>query len=282
MANTSRPCSAAARAVMSEPEASAASTTRQPRARPLIRRLRRGKLCASGPLPSANSDSSRPRSAICCRERRVAPRVDDVDAGAEHRDGRAGARPARRDARRRRCRARVPRRWSARRRSAPGRSSRRCVSPCAVALRLPTIAKRRALQQLDAAARIKQRRRIGDLEQRSADSVSSASVITCVAGLLEPTASACATAPRTASESQCVERRRRSERGELGALARENLMRQAELLEQAAKCGGAEPGCERELQPARQPGVLRHAGGEAREKRSRGRNARASAPHPEG
>ena len=44
MANTSRPCSRAARAVIREPERSAASTTRVPRLRPLIMRLRRGKL----------------------------------------------------------------------------------------------------------------------------------------------------------------------------------------------------------------------------------------------
>ena len=54
------------------------------------------------------------------------------------------------------------------------------------------------------------------------------------------------------------ERRRRCERGELGALAGEDCLRQAELLQQPAEGGGAEPGGERELQPARQPGVLTH------------------------
>ena len=37
--------------------------------------------------------------------------------------------------------------------------------PCAVALRLPTIASAGAVQQLDAALRVEERRRIGDLEQ---------------------------------------------------------------------------------------------------------------------
>ena len=57
-ANTSRPWSAAQRAVMSEPDSTAASTTRQPRARPLIRRLRRGKLWAIAAVPSGNRNSS--------------------------------------------------------------------------------------------------------------------------------------------------------------------------------------------------------------------------------
>ena len=43
IANTSRPCSPAQRAVISEPDDSVASTTSTPRARPLISRLRRGK-----------------------------------------------------------------------------------------------------------------------------------------------------------------------------------------------------------------------------------------------
>jgi hypothetical protein len=73
---------------------------------------------------------------------------------------------------------------------------------------------------------------------------------------------------RTASNERFD--RRRSERGQLGAPARQDLLRQTELLEKAAQCGGAEPGCERELKPARQPGILRHAGGEERESFSRG------------
>src|SRR5882762_10504415 len=64
MASTSRPCSAARRAVMSEPESRVASTTRQPRARPEMRRLRRGKFPALGGVPSGNSDTSAPRDKI--------------------------------------------------------------------------------------------------------------------------------------------------------------------------------------------------------------------------
>src|SRR5436853_425707 len=33
------------------------------------------------------------------------------------------------------------------------------------------------------------------------------------------------------------------------------------LAKHAAQCGGTQPGSERQLQPARQPGVARHAGG---------------------
>src|SRR6267378_82949 len=64
MASTSRPCSAARRAVMSEPESRVASTTRQPRARPEMRRLRRGKFPALGGVPSGNSETSAPRNKI--------------------------------------------------------------------------------------------------------------------------------------------------------------------------------------------------------------------------
>ena len=44
IANTSRPCSSASLAVIKEPDASAASTTRQPLDKPLMILLRRGKL----------------------------------------------------------------------------------------------------------------------------------------------------------------------------------------------------------------------------------------------
>ena len=77
--------------MISEPLASAASTTSTPRASPLIRRLRRGKLAASGGVPSGNSDTSAPRAAIGLIQSRVPLRIDDVDAAAEHRDRRSGA-----------------------------------------------------------------------------------------------------------------------------------------------------------------------------------------------
>ena len=66
IANTSRPCSPASRAVISEPDERVASTTSTPFARPLISRLRRGKFCRSGGVPGRNSDSSTPDSAITC------------------------------------------------------------------------------------------------------------------------------------------------------------------------------------------------------------------------
>ncbi len=66
MANTSRPCSAARRAVISEPEASAASTTSVPCDRPEMMRLRLGKLAASGGVPSGYSLTSRPWRAMRC------------------------------------------------------------------------------------------------------------------------------------------------------------------------------------------------------------------------
>ena len=47
-AKTSRPCSPASRAVISDPERRAASTTTTPSERPEISRLRRGKSCARG------------------------------------------------------------------------------------------------------------------------------------------------------------------------------------------------------------------------------------------
>ena len=56
---------------------------------PLIRRLRRGKLAASGAVPSGNSESTSPRASSSREQRGVAARVDDVDAIAEHRDARA-------------------------------------------------------------------------------------------------------------------------------------------------------------------------------------------------
>ena len=110
MANTSRPCSAAARAVMSEPDASAASTTRQPRARPLIRRLRRGKLRRRAACRAGNSDTSKAALGDLRCELGVAARIDDVDAGAEDGDGRRPRPQGRRDALRRRCRARARKR----------------------------------------------------------------------------------------------------------------------------------------------------------------------------
>jgi hypothetical protein len=61
-ANTSRPCSAAIRAVISDPERMAASTTTTPSAAPEISRLRRGKSRARGTCPSGISEIAAPVS----------------------------------------------------------------------------------------------------------------------------------------------------------------------------------------------------------------------------
>ena len=69
-ANTSRPYSAACRAVISEPDCSAASTTSVPRASPAMMRLRIGKLGGSGGVPGANSLTSTPAVAMRCASAR--------------------------------------------------------------------------------------------------------------------------------------------------------------------------------------------------------------------
>ncbi len=63
-ANTSRPCSSAQSAVMSEPLLAAASTTTTPRARPLMRRLRTGKKRGCGSAPGQYSEMIAPCSAM--------------------------------------------------------------------------------------------------------------------------------------------------------------------------------------------------------------------------
>ena len=64
MANTSRPMSVAIWAVMSEPDASEASTTKVPADKPAMMRLRLGKLARSANVPNANSDNNKPCWAI--------------------------------------------------------------------------------------------------------------------------------------------------------------------------------------------------------------------------
>ena len=63
-ANTSRPCSAAVRAVISVPDRRAASTISTPSAMPEMMRLRRGKSCARGTKPGGFSLTRQPRSPI--------------------------------------------------------------------------------------------------------------------------------------------------------------------------------------------------------------------------
>ena len=63
-AKTSRPCSAASRAVISEPERNAASTTMTPSARPEISRLRRGKSRLRGSRSSGISETAAPSATM--------------------------------------------------------------------------------------------------------------------------------------------------------------------------------------------------------------------------
>ena len=90
IANTSRPASAARRAVMSEPDRTAASTTSVPRARPAMMRFLIGKFSGSAVVPIANSLTTSPFGGDPPREGAVACRIDDVEPRADHRD-RAGA-----------------------------------------------------------------------------------------------------------------------------------------------------------------------------------------------
>ena len=170
IANTSRPCSAAWRAVISEPDCAAASTTSTPAARPLMIRLRFGK------LP---------------RQRRRADRVFADDAAFLARCGRTarGCAPGRRG--RGRCRPRRPCRRRAR--SAPSCAAASmpsarpdtmhrpapdsaCANACGIrpALRAGVAAaddgQRRARQQFRTPFYIEQQRRIGDLRQQRRDS----------------------------------------------------------------------------------------------------------------
>ena len=126
IANTSRPASSASRAVISEPDCTAASTTSVPRASAgddavaLI-----GKFSASGGVPSANSLTIRPSAAMRLRERAMPARVDDGRARCRRRRScRRRAGRARLRAPRRRCRAPGPRRRPSRRRSGAAAKAR--------------------------------------------------------------------------------------------------------------------------------------------------------------
>src|ERR1700675_3804632 len=70
-AYTSRFCSRAQREVMRVPLYSAASTTSTPADIPLIIRLRMGKFCGAGKVPTGNSEISAPPRATICSASRV-------------------------------------------------------------------------------------------------------------------------------------------------------------------------------------------------------------------
>ena len=84
-AKTSRPCSRAKRAVISDPLLSAASTTTTPSARPLIMRFLDGKLPGDGGAPGGNSVRSAPVRAISSPQVRVGGRIVHVQPAAQDR-----------------------------------------------------------------------------------------------------------------------------------------------------------------------------------------------------
>ena len=99
-ANTSRPCSSAKRAVISEPDLAPASTTTTPSARPAMMRLRRGK---SSPAARRRAAVRGSRPAFASRHQAaILGRIDDVDAAGDHGDRAAARAPP--DAPPRRCR----------------------------------------------------------------------------------------------------------------------------------------------------------------------------------
>src|ERR1700756_276728 len=80
-ASTSRPCSRAIRAVISEPDCRAASTTSTPRLRPEMSRLRLGKCLACGTVPGGISP---PRDLPL--QLLVVGRIGNVDAAGDDGD----------------------------------------------------------------------------------------------------------------------------------------------------------------------------------------------------
>ena len=165
IANTSLPCSFASRAVMSEPLDSAASTTRQPRASPLMRRLRRGKFAATGGVPSAKLRNDAAVARELVRELAIARRINDVEPGADDGDAarRAGEPAAVRrrvDAEREPAHDREPRVRQRARESFGVRDA--LLGRVAAA----DDRERRRVEELDAAFRVQERRRIGGVQQR--------------------------------------------------------------------------------------------------------------------
>ena len=108
-ANTSLPSSFAARAVISEPLLGAASTTRVPRLKPAMMRLRCGKLAAQRRAAEREFADQGALNLDGFAELGIAARIDHIEPAAEHRQSDALRRqgPAMRD--RYRCRVRA--RW---------------------------------------------------------------------------------------------------------------------------------------------------------------------------
>ena len=154
-ANTSRPCSPAIRAVISEPERRAASTMTTPTESPEISRLRRGKSRPRGSQPSGISEMAAPVGRICSSSGMLG-RIDAIVAAGQHRDG-AGRKAARCAA------ASMPR---ARPETMPKPASPRSrairsanFAPAAEALREPTMAISGRIEHAELAAHAEQRRR---------------------------------------------------------------------------------------------------------------------------
>ena len=81
MANTSRPASAASRAVISDPLLGAASTTKVPLARPAMMRLRRGKSICAGADDSDGTGNGFQSTAMGCRIDTKGKTTDNGQAG---------------------------------------------------------------------------------------------------------------------------------------------------------------------------------------------------------
>ena len=137
-AKTSRPCSLAKRAVISEPDRRAASTTTVARLRPEMMRLRRGKSRPRGSHSIGISETTSAAFGDFLDEPRMFGGIWPSVAAGEHRDRSGFERGAMRDGVDRRARVRKRRHSS---RSARLRAIRSAKArPAAEALREPTIA----------------------------------------------------------------------------------------------------------------------------------------------
>ena len=139
-ANTSRPASAASRAVMRAPDLICASTTRVPSAEPGDDAVAPRELPGVARCPWWVFAHHHAALRDLFHQCGVAWRIRRVDARAEHRDRGRVRHPARRDAPRCRCPppCRSPRTSPRARR--PARRSRAVSKPLGVAVRLPTMA----------------------------------------------------------------------------------------------------------------------------------------------
>ena len=171
IANTSRPCSPASRAVMSEPERQRRLDDEHACARPLIRRLRRGKFCSQRRRAGREFGDDAAALGDRVRELAMARRIDAVEARCRRT---ASVEPGALE--RASCAARVDAERepgddrSGRRRDSARANARALSMPCGVALRLPTIASAGPFEELAPADEVEHRRRIGRFAAAPADS----------------------------------------------------------------------------------------------------------------